>query len=306
MTSITLNKRHRLRAILQGNDCVFAGSVYDPLSARVADMAGLQVGLLGGSLASMAVLGAPDIMLLTLSELVDQARRICRASSLPVIVDADSGYGNALNVMRAVEELADAGVAGISLEDTLLPAAFGSSATAVVSVDEALGKFAAAVAAAHESGLVVIGRTSALVATDAEDAARRLAAYEATGIDAIFVPYLKTRQQLDLIAAATRLPMVLGSPCDDVIDPALLRARRVRICLRGHLAMPASVQAMLDVARAARTGDLPDKSIAMASEATMATLTRRSDYDNQTRLYMGTGPAPEDQLSTTRTAGAKQ
>ena len=110
------DKRKSLAALLAGQRCVIAGSVFDPLSARIADEVGFEVGVLGGSVASFAVLGAPDLMLLTLTELAEQVRRICRASELPVIVDADHGFGNALNVMRAVEELASAGVAGLSVE----------------------------------------------------------------------------------------------------------------------------------------------------------------------------------------------
>lgn len=121
------DKRKSLAALLAGKRCVYAGSVFDPLSARIADEVGFEVGVLGGSVASFAVLGAPDLMLLTLTELAEQVRRICRASELPVIVDADHGFGNALNVMRTVEELASVGAAGLSIEDTLLPRAFGSS-----------------------------------------------------------------------------------------------------------------------------------------------------------------------------------
>ncbi len=104
---------------------------------------------MGGSVAALTALGAPDIALLTLSELADQVRRTCRAGGLSVIVDADHGYGNALNVMRTVEELENAGAAALTIEDTLLPAAFGSSGAAeLISLDEGLGKVRAAVAAA--------------------------------------------------------------------------------------------------------------------------------------------------------------
>jgi carboxyvinyl-carboxyphosphonate phosphorylmutase len=116
----THDKRKRVAALLAGDRCVLAGSVFDPLSARIADEVGFEVGVLGGSVASFAVLGAPDLMLLTLTELAEQTRRICRASDLPVLVDADHGYGNALNVMRTVEELATVGAAGCSIEDTSL------------------------------------------------------------------------------------------------------------------------------------------------------------------------------------------
>ena len=118
--------REKFRAILSGERCVYPGSVYYPISARIAEDLGFEIGMLAGSVASLTVLGAPDVIVLTLSELADQARRICRAGGLPLMVDADHGYGNALNVKRTVEELEAAGICGLSIEDTLLPRSFGS------------------------------------------------------------------------------------------------------------------------------------------------------------------------------------
>ena len=206
-------KRRKFAALLAGDRCVIAGSVFDPLSARIADEIGFEVGVLGGSVASFAVLGAPDIMLLTATELAEQTRRICRASNLPVLIDADHGYGNALNVMRTIEELASAGAAGCSIEDTALPRAFGSGKEATLtSVEEGVGRMRAAVAAARESGIAVFGRTSAVAITDVDDAVRRLQAYERAGVTALFVPYLKTREQLDRIVAAVSLPLDSRQP----------------------------------------------------------------------------------------------
>ena len=98
-------RRQQLRAIFDGIRCIHPGSVYDPISARVAEDLGFEAGMFAGSIASLTVLGAPDIIVLTLTEFADQARRICRSGELPLIVDADHGYGNALNVKRCVEEL---------------------------------------------------------------------------------------------------------------------------------------------------------------------------------------------------------
>jgi carboxyvinyl-carboxyphosphonate phosphorylmutase len=98
-------RRQKLRAIFNGTRCIHPGSVYDPISARVAEDLGFEAGMFAGSVASLTVLGAPDIIVLTLTEFADQAQRICRSGELPLIVDADHGYGNALNVKRCVEEL---------------------------------------------------------------------------------------------------------------------------------------------------------------------------------------------------------
>src|SRR6516225_5003827 len=118
-------RRERFRAILSGNRCVHPGSVYDAISARIAEDLGFEVGMFSGSIGSMSVLGAPDLVVLTLTEFADQANRICRAGNLALLVDADHGYGNALNVRRTVEELETAGVCAMSIEDTVLPRPYG-------------------------------------------------------------------------------------------------------------------------------------------------------------------------------------
>src|SRR6201995_6029725 len=98
-------RREKLRSILSGHRCIRPGSVYDAISIRIPEALGFDLGMFGGSVASLAVLGDPDIALITLTELAEQMRRMSRASALPVLVDADHGYGNALHVRRTIEEL---------------------------------------------------------------------------------------------------------------------------------------------------------------------------------------------------------
>src|SRR4249920_2777185 len=187
-------RRSRLRAILSGNKCVHPGSVFDPISARIAEDLGFEVGMFAGSIASLTVLGAPDIIALTLTEFAEQAYRICRAGNLPLLCDADHGYGNAINVMRTVEELEVAGVASLSIEDTALPQPFGSKGKAqLISIDEGVGKMRAAIEARRDPGLVIAGRTSAASITSVADAIDRARAYVAAGVDAIFLVGIKTR-----------------------------------------------------------------------------------------------------------------
>src|SRR5439155_18065278 len=107
-------------------------------------------------------LGAPDLILLTLSEFAEQAYRINRAFDLPLLVDADHGYGNALNVMRTVHELETAGVAALTIEDTLLPRPFGPAGRALTSIEEGVGKIRAALAARQDPDLSIVGRTTAM------------------------------------------------------------------------------------------------------------------------------------------------
>src|SRR5215468_1911613 len=180
-------RREQFRAILAGDRCVHPASVFDPISARIAEDLGFEVAFMAGSIASATVLGAPDLVVLTLTEFAEQIRRICRAANISLVVDADHGYGNALNVMRTVEELETAGVAALTIEDTVLPASFGGQAEGLVSLEEMVGKLKSAVAARQDPSLVLIGRTTALRAGGVAETEKRARAYQETGVDAIFL-----------------------------------------------------------------------------------------------------------------------
>src|SRR2546423_5769884 len=227
-------RRERLRSILRASTCIRSGSVYDATSIRIAEDLGFELGMVGGSVASLVVLGDPDIALITLTELAEQMRRMSRASTLPVLVDADHGYGNALNVRRTVQELEAAGAAGLTIEDTLLPQAYGQIKTELISLEEGVGKMKAALDARSDPSLVVIGRTGAATVTSVDDAIARAKAYQGTGVDALFFTGVKTRAELEAIAAATKLPLVLGGPTEDMADWEFLASQRVRIAVQGH------------------------------------------------------------------------
>src|ERR1700733_9612885 len=203
-------RRDALRAILSGSVCVRPGSVYDATSIRIAEDLGFEVGMFGGSVASLAVLGDPDIALITLTELCEQMRRMSRASPLPVLVDADHGYGNALNVRRTVQELETAGAAGLTIEDTLLPQAYGQAETQLISLGGGVGKMKAAHGGGGERSLVIVGRTGAASITSLDDTIARARAYEATGVDALFFTGIRTRSELEAIADAATLTIVLS------------------------------------------------------------------------------------------------
>src|SRR5207245_3838387 len=159
-------RRERCRAIMGGNRCVHTGSVYDAISARIAEDLGFEVSIFSGSIGSMAVLGAPDLVVMTLTEFASQANRVCRAGNLCLLVDSDHGYGNALNVKRTVEELETSGVCALSIEDTVLPRPYGPSGKpTLIPVEEGIGKMKAALAGRQDKNLVIAGRTSALAIT---------------------------------------------------------------------------------------------------------------------------------------------
>jgi carboxyvinyl-carboxyphosphonate phosphorylmutase len=255
------NRRKSFRAHLDSKTCAYPGSVYDPISARIAEDLGFEVGMLAGSVASLTVLGDPDHILLTLSEFAQQAYRICRASNLPIMVDADHGYGNALNVKRTVEELETAGVAALSIEDTELPRPFGSGGkTSLVSIEEGVGKMKAAVAGRSDPSLVIAARSNAISVTGIDDTIARIEAYQETGIDAIFLIGIKQKQQLEVIASECKLPLFLGGAGADIMDLDYLASQGVSLCLQGHQPIMAAMQATFDALKALREGIKPSDS----------------------------------------------
>lgn len=248
------DRRERLRTIFNGRRCIYPGSVFDPISARIAEDLGFEAGMFAGSTASLAVLGAPDIVVLTLSEFAEQALRINRATRMPLLVDADHGYGNALNVKRTVEEMEIAGVAGMTIEDTLLPTPYGASRPQLIPIAEGVGKMRAALAGRQDPRFLIAGRTSAIDITSLDDAIARLRAYEAAGVDTLFLTGVKTRAQLDAVAAAVSLPICLGGAGKELYDLDYLSARNVRICLQGHAPMMAAINAVHATLKALRDG----------------------------------------------------
>jgi oxaloacetate decarboxylase len=281
------NRRENLRAILFGSACIRPGSVYDAISIRIAEDLGFEVGMFGGSVASLAVLGDPDVTLITLTELAEQMRRMSRAAALPVLVDADHGYGNALNVRRTVQELEAAGAAGLTIEDTLLPQAFGQAKTQLISLEEGVGKMKAALDARGDPSLVIIGRTGAASVTSVDDAIVRAKAYQATGVDALFFTGVKTRADLETIAAATTLPIVLGGPTEEMADWDFLARQRVRIAVQGHAPIAAATQAVFETLKAVREEAAPKALKGLASSELMGRVTREAAARQRNADFLG-------------------
>src|SRR5690242_11445541 len=178
-------KRQRLRAVLAGPRCQSPATVFDALSARIAESVGYELGILSGSVCAATVLAAPDLAVQTLTEFVNQVRSITRFSNLSLYTDADQGYGNALNVMRTVEELEHAGLAGIAIEDLVMPSRFGATSDELISIDEMKGKLRAALAARRDPSLVISARTAAVKIDSLENTVARAKAYASTGVDTV-------------------------------------------------------------------------------------------------------------------------
>ena len=279
-------RRLAYRAILEGDECVHPASVYDPITARIAEDLGFEVMMFAGSIASATVLGAPDYIVLTLTEFAQQIHRICRAGALPLMVDADHGYGNALNVRRTVEELETAGVAALTIEDTLLPRPFGQSGQSLIPLEEGVGKMKAALAGRQDPALVVAGRSSAIAIEGIDEGIRRAKAYQDVGVDAVFMTGIGTQEQLEALNATLDIPILLGGVTGDLTDKAYLGSQGVRVALQGHWPFMASVKAAYDTLDALRKGVAPADLDGVASADLMARVTRLSEYDESIREFL--------------------
>jgi 2,3-dimethylmalate lyase len=177
-----------LRSLLAGPEPLVAPGAYDALSARLVEQAGFDVVYMTGFGTTASLIGRPDVGLLSGTEMADNARRIVSAVDVPVIADADTGYGNAVNVLRTVQLFEQAGVAGLQLEDQVAPKKCGHmSGKAVIETAEMVGKLAAAVAARRDPDLVLIARTDAVAVSGVDDAIARGRAYAEAGADVLFV-----------------------------------------------------------------------------------------------------------------------
>lgn len=281
-------QRKRFRAILNGTECLSPASVYDALSARVAESVGYKLGILAGSVSSNTTLAAPDLILLTLTDFADQVRRIMRVSDLSLLVDADHGYGNALNVMRTVQELEHAGVSAMSIEDTALPIRYGQpeGQDELISTGEMIGKLKAAVAARRDPSTVIAGRTAALKVEDTARTVERVKAYAACGVDCIFVIGVETVDQVKAISDAAKLPVIVGSAPASIKREDFAKAG-ARVLLQGHQPVAAAVKALRAVYEHLHNGgaaaDLKDR---IASSKEMDALVFGEDYKKYMRDFL--------------------
>ena len=190
-------------------DTVLMPGVYDAITARIAARLGFEIVFISGYSVSAARLGEPDFGFLTESEMADAARSVTRVSTAPVIVDADTGYGNAVNVMRTVRDFQDAGAAGVFLEDQVWPKKCGHfQGKQVIATDEHAAKIRAAVDARGERDLFIVARTDARQPLGVEEAIARCLAYKEAGADAVFVEAPQSVSELEQIARELPPPLV--------------------------------------------------------------------------------------------------
>ena len=195
--------------------------VFDALSARIAEKVGFEAMFQTGYGSSAALLGMPDFGFLNAGETVDNARRLVRAVKVPVLVDADTGYGNPLNVWRLVQDLESLGAAGIFLEDQIWPKRCGHMiGKEVISKDDYLPKLRAAVEARKSKDFIIVARTDARAPMGLEEAIERGKAYKKVGADVIFVEAPRSIEELKKVAEEIEAPLV-ANMIEDGITPTL-------------------------------------------------------------------------------------
>lgn len=248
--------RERFRSVLVGSTCTLAANIFDPLSARIADMLGYEVCVLSGSVGKAANLGVPDIVLSNMSDVVDHCRRITRMAAVSLMVDAEDGFGNAVNVRRTVHEMEAAGVSAIEIEDNVVPEKFNVRNPGLVSKEEQVGKLQAAVAARTDPSTVIVARTSALAECPLEEALDRIQAYATTGAEALMLATVPHgRSDITAVHQATSLPLcVLNPPPEARNDTAFLAANGVRILMLGNPTYAVAVQAIYDALKRLKEG----------------------------------------------------
>jgi carboxyvinyl-carboxyphosphonate phosphorylmutase len=189
-----------------------------------------------------------------MSDVVDHCRRITRIADVSLMVDAEDGFGNAVNVVRTVREMESAGVAGIEIEDNFVPRRFNVTDPGLVSTEEQAGKLEAAVAARTDPTTVIVARSAALGLCPLDEALERIQAYSQTGAEALMLTGSSSREQLEAVHAVTSLPLcVLNPPADARNDQAFLDANGVRILMLGNPTYAVAVQASTTASATSRT-----------------------------------------------------
>jgi 2-methylisocitrate lyase-like PEP mutase family enzyme len=214
------NPRRRLRELLAGGQLIPAPGVYDAMSARLVEAAGFPAVYMSGFGVTASLLGRPDIGLLGMSEMVQAARRIVSAVDVPVIADADTGYGNAINVIRTVQEYEAAGVAAMHIEDQVTPKRCGHmTGKQVVPAEEMIDKVKAAVAARQDPDLVLIARSDAAAVEGIDAAIDRALRYREAGADMLFLDALASLEDIGKAATALAGEQVLFSWGEGGVTP---------------------------------------------------------------------------------------
>jgi 2-methylisocitrate lyase-like PEP mutase family enzyme len=288
MSSFRPNAVTRLRQRLAAPGLVLMPCCFDALSARLIAEAGFDVTFMSGFGVSAARLGAPDTGLISYAEMLDQGRSICEACPLPVIGDGDTGYGNALNVKRTVKGYAQAGFAGVMIEDQLAPKRCGhTEGKQVVERDEALQRLKAAVDARDAGAdIVIVARTDARATHGLEEALARARAFATLGADVIFVEALLSRDEMRAACATSEKPMLanmLEGGKTPILAPAELEAIGYKLAAYPLTLLSAAVHAMRDALASLARGKTPERLLAFEE---LHRVVGFDAYDAEARHYV--------------------
>ncbi len=203
-----MGQARRLRELLGQPGPVVAPGVYDGISARVAERAGFPAAFISGAAVTASVLGYPDVGLQTMPEILNQSRNMARAVDIPLLIDVDTGYGNALNLMRAVREFESAGLAGIFFEDQTFPKRCGHfEGKKVIAVEEMVVKIKAACETRRDGDFVIVARTDSRALHGLDHAIERGKAFAEAGADLVFVEALLSEEEMRSAAHAIPVPL---------------------------------------------------------------------------------------------------
>ncbi len=260
----------RVEQVLAATGSLVFPGVYDTLSAKMAEQVGFPMAFVSGYAVSATLIGEPDMGLLTQTEIVDRARAICRSVTIPIIVDADTGYGNPLNVIRTVNELVEVGAAGCFLEDQVWPKRCGHMrGKKVIPREEYLEKIKAAVEARGDRDFFIVARTDALGAVHVDEAVARAESARALGADATFIEAPRTLDELAEVGRRAPKPTV-ANMIEKGKTPVLPRAELAdlgfQLILYPLAGLYASAKALQTVFHTLRT----DETTARSADALIA------------------------------------
>lgn len=243
--------RAKFRQLVESPEILVMPGAYDALSAKLVEASGFPVAYMTGYGQSASKLGAPDVGLMTMSEMAERAKDMCAAVSIPVICDGDTGFGNVVNLVRTVREYERAGAAAIQIEDQRMPKKCGHMlGRQVVDAQEMVSKIRAACAARHDPDFLIIARTDARTNHGVEEAIRRAKLYEQAGADIIFVESLESTEEMRLVNQAVTKPTI-ANMVEGGRSPYLsadeLQALGYRLVVFPVLTLYAAMASVLDV-----------------------------------------------------------
>jgi carboxyvinyl-carboxyphosphonate phosphorylmutase len=281
-------KNELYRALLAKPTATLAANIFDPLSARIAQIVGYDLLVLSGSVGKASNLAVPDIVVSTLPDVQDHIRRITRNTDIPIMVDAEDGFGNAVNVWRCVRDMEAAGVSGIEIEDNVVPRQFGVENPGLNPIATQVGKLKAALAARTDPTTVIIARTATWGAAR-EQAVERIKAYAATGAEAFMLTGVKSKADIEAThQAAPNIPITVLAPPPGVRDDARFCSDvNLKIIMLGNPTYLVAVKAVHDTLKFLKEGgDAAELKGKQADPGLARQVIRTDEFEKWQKEYM--------------------